>query len=372
MKHHKEHDGAGLPAATGAHHATGAGFGQRLVEYSIWGFAFGYFASYVPYSYLTKMLSAGALANLNGRSLDGVSLLPISVAASAAGMLVFLTVMRWWKYAHHTRILGFAWPHPTRWTFLSGLCTALIIGTTTLAYTFEGISIVLAMLLMRGGLLIMAPVVDAISRRRVRWYSWAALSCAMLALLVGLFDTTNYSISFLAALDVAVYLAAYFFRLRFMSRLAKSSAPDTNRRYFVEEQMVAAPILLALLGAVALLGGQRGIASMLQEGFTAYWGAPFLWSIILLGLFSQGTGIFGSLIFLDKRENSYCVPVNRSSSVLAGVLASVWVAQTAGMSLPSASQLVGAGIIIVAIMFLSIPPLMEKRRLERVRTRSSR
>lgn len=351
------------PPVADAGARSGGGFRRRLIDFSIWGYAFGYFAAYVPYSYLTKMLSAGALPNLDGRSLAGLSLLPVSVAASAAGMLVFITALRWWKYANHSRVLGFDLPHPTRWTFLSGLCTALIIGTTTLAYTFEGISIVLAMLLMRGGLLIMAPVVDAISRRRVRWYSWAALSCALLALLVGLYDTDNYAISLLAGVDIAVYLAAYFFRLRFMSRLAKSADGGANRRYFVEEQMVAAPILLAMLGAVALLGGDQGIAPSLRVGFTAYWGAPFLGSIVLLGLFSQGTGIFGSLIFLDRRENSYCVPVNRSSSVLAGVLASVWVAQAAGMSLPSGSQLVGAAIIIVAIMFLSIPPLMEKRRI---------
>lgn len=337
---------------------------QRLADFSIWGFALGYFASYVPYSYLVKMLSEGALASLDGVRLQGMTLLPISVAASAVGMLVFITVMRWWKYAHHSRVRGFDLPHPSRWTFLSGLCTALVIGTTTLSYTFEGISIVLAMLLMRGGLLIMAPVVDAISRRRVQWYSWAALSCAMLALLVGLFDTTTYSISFLAGLNIAVYLAVYFWRLRFMSRLAKSPQVEANRRFFVEEQMVAAPILLVMLGLVALLGGDRGVPSMLREGFTAYWGAPFLGTIILLGLFSQGTGIFGSLVFLDRRENSYCVPVNRSSSVLAGIVATLWLARSTG-ELPSTTQFIGAGIIIVAIMFLSIPPLIEKRRLER-------
>ena len=41
------------------------------------------------------------------------------------------------------------------------------------------------------------------------------------------------------AIDVALYLASYFARLRFMSRNAKSTDPDTNRRYFVEEQLVA-------------------------------------------------------------------------------------------------------------------------------------
>ena len=37
----------------------------------------------------------------------------------------------------------------------------MIIVTTTLAYTFEGVSIVFMMLLMRGGVLGIAPVVDA-------------------------------------------------------------------------------------------------------------------------------------------------------------------------------------------------------------------
>jgi hypothetical protein len=338
---------------------------ERLADYSIWGYAFGYFACYVPYSYLTKVLSSGNLASLDGRSLSGVSLLPISVAASALSMLVFLTAMGWWRYAHHSRVLGLSIPHPTRWTFLSGLCTALIIASTTLAYTFEGISIVFAMLLMRGGLLVMAPLVDAITRRHVRWFSWAALLCAMLALLVGLVDTRHYSLTLLAVLDIAVYLAAYFVRLRFMSRLAKAKDPHTNRRYFVEEQMTAAPMLLVMLVLVLLLGGEGRLAAALHVGFSAYWAEPFLWAIIVLGVFSQGNGVFGSLIFLDRRENSFCVPVNRSSSVLAGIVASLWVATHAGQSPPSASQFVGAAIIILAILFLSIPPWLEARRRTR-------
>jgi uncharacterized membrane protein YdcZ (DUF606 family) len=334
----------------------------RLADHGIWGYAFGYFACYVPYSYLTKVLANGDLPSLGGEGLAGLSLLPVSVAASAVGMLVFITAMRWWRYAHHSRVLGLSLPHPSRWTFLSGLCTALIIATTTLAYTFEGISIVFAMLLMRGGLLVMAPIVDAISRRKVRWFSWAALGCAMVALLMGLFDTRSYALSAIAVLDIAVYLAAYFVRLRFMSRLAKTSDSATNRRYFVEEQMTAAPMLLVMLSLTALLGGDGRLPELVRHGFTAYWLAPFFGSIVLLGLFSQGTGIFGSMIFLDRRENSFCVPVNRSSSVLAGVLASFWVATHAGQSPPAPSQIVGAVIIIVAILFLSIPPWREARR----------
>ncbi|MCA9528119.1 MAG: hypothetical protein KC549_17655, partial [Myxococcales bacterium] len=87
-------------------------------------------------------------------------------------------------HASRLRVGRWSIPFPGRWTFLSGLCTAGIIATTTLAYTFEGVSIVFMMLLMRGGLLVLAPIVDKVTGRRVRWFSWAALAMSMGALLV--------------------------------------------------------------------------------------------------------------------------------------------------------------------------------------------
>jgi hypothetical protein len=218
------------------------------------------------------------------------------------------------------------------------------------------------MLLMRGGVLVIAPTVDALSGRRVNWYSWAALGCAMAAVLVGAGDTKSYSMTLIAALNIVVYLTAYFIRLRFMSRLAKAESGDTNRRYFVEEQMVAGPVLLLGLILAAVFGGGGQVVADLRAGFFDFWGTPLVGALIVVGLFSQGTGIFGSLIFLDKRENSFCVPVNRSSSVLAGVIASFLVASYSGKASPAGSQLLGAAAIILAILFLSIPPMLQQRR----------
>jgi hypothetical protein len=335
---------------------------EKLAEYSIWFFAFGYFACYVPYSFTTKVLTKGLLPSLaEDGPLVGFSILPVSVGAAAVGMFVFLTAMRWWKYAHHTRVLGIDLPHPTRWTFLSGLCTALIIGTTTLAYTFEGVSIVFAMLLMRGGVLIIAPIVDAVTGRHVRWFSWAGLVCAMGALLVSLTDSSGFAIPTLCAIDIGIYLASYFIRLRFMSRLAKSDVADANRRYFVEEQITAAPALFLMLCIAALIGTGE-VLGTIRSGFTMYWDEPYLLEIILVGFLSQGTGIFGSLIFLDRRENTFCVPVNRSSSIMAGVIASYLLLIFPGTEPPKTTRLIGAGFIIVAILFLTIPPMLAKRK----------
>ena len=77
---------------------------------------------------------------------------------------------------------------------------------------------------------------------------------------------------------------------------------------------------------------------------------------------SQGTGIFGGLVFLDPRENAFCVPVNRVSSVL-GVLVASLVLAWGWIALPSpgaacASAVVAATTIAVtyAERGLTAPP----------------
>jgi drug/metabolite transporter (DMT)-like permease len=332
-------------------------------ELSIWWFAFGYFATYAPYSALTKALSKGALPGMAG-PIDGFVLLPSAVMASTVGMFAFLTAMGWWRYATqrqlHIRGRTVSVPSPRWRTLLSGTCTATIVVTTTLAYTFEGISIVFAMLLMRGGVLVVAPVVDALSRRKVRWYSWLALLLSLAALIVAFAEKGGFRLTTGAAIDIALYLAAYFIRLRVMSGAAKSKDTDDNRRYFVEEQMVATPLVMVVL-ALWAAGGSSSEAAMLREGFFGVWGSPLVLVLLLVGLFSQGTGVFGGLILLDKRENTFCVPVNRASSVLAGLVATFGMVILLGARPPSGLELVGAGLIIAAILVLSIPPLLEKR-----------
>lgn len=329
----------------------------------IWGFAFGYFACYIPYSLMTKIMSKGLLPSLRGRSLDGFVILPVVAVATLLTMIAVISLLGWWKYATHSKIFGLSVPHPTKWTFLSGLFTSLIIGTTTLAYTFEGVSIVLAMILMRGGVLITGPIVDAGTRRKVRWYSWAGFAGACLALLLNVRDTGGFRIPLALGLVILVYIASYFMRFQFMSRNAKSERRDLNLRYFVEETMVSTPMLVVILALFTLLGGKVG--ADVQLGWTSHWNQPYLWALVLIGVMSQGTGFFGTLVFLDSRENTYCIPVNRASSVLAGVAASMLLTLFPGQRLPATAEFIGAGVMIVSILFLSIPPLVQARRRKR-------
>ena len=59
------------------------------------------------------------------------------------------------------------------------------------------------------------------------------------------------------------------------------------------------------------------------------------------------------MIYLDRRENTFCIPLNRCSSLLSGVVASFSLSFLVGLALPSPMQLVGAVLVIVAILSLS-------------------
>ena len=321
---------------------------------SIWFFAFGYFACYAPYTALAKSLSKGIYPDL-AQPIDGATLLPVATAASLLVMLAFLTAMGWWKYSTHREVLGRSIPVPTLWTGLSGICTAVILTTTTLAYTFDGVSILFVMLLMRGGVLMIAPIVDAMTGRKGRWFSWVGLALAFMALLVAFAEQGGYAISFACGIDIFLYLVAYLVRLQFMSRLAKSDDADVTRRYFVEEQLVTVPLTMLLLCVGGLIG-QGEFLEQIRAGFTTHLSSGVVIATILIGVLSQGTGIFGTLIYLDKRPNTFSVPVNRCSSILAGVVASFGLAAVLHTALPSAYQLTGAALVIGAIMALAVGP----------------
>ncbi|MCC6623985.1 MAG: hypothetical protein IT385_22195 [Deltaproteobacteria bacterium] len=341
--------------------------------FRIWGFAFGYFASYVPYTLLTKSVTSGVAVE---PALSGTALLPLSTAVSVVGMLVFLTAMGWWGHARQFRLFGLALPRPRLATFLSGVATTAIVLTTTLAYTFDGISVLFAMLLMRGGVLMLAPIVDKVTGRSFRsipWWSWAGSGLALVALVVGFAKDGGAVLTIAAGIDILIYLAAYFFRLRWMSRLAKTAAsPEDARKnriaYFVEEQMVATPLALIGLAVLAFTmpeaaaGAPPSFGDELRYGFVGIWDVTeSLVYVILIGIGSQGAGVFGALILLEPQENAFTVPVNRASSVLAGLVSSYLAMGIFNAKSPSVHEIVGAGIIIVAIVILSYPSFAKKR-----------
>jgi protein-tyrosine-phosphatase len=249
-------------------------------------------------------------------------------------------------------------------TLFSGLATAVIIATTTLNYTFVGISILLALLLMRGGVLILAPVVDTLLGRRVHASSWAALVLSFLAIGVAFSEVGGYRMTLLAGLNIAAYLTGYLCRIPIMTLAAKSDDPGSNRRFFHEEAVVAAIALTAIPGLLAIIG-RRAIMQDLRTGFTTFFAGSLVFPALLIGAIYACLYVFGTWIYLDRRENTYCIPLNRCSSLLSGLVASYALMFILGLKPPSHYQLAGAGIILVALAILMVSTLQAYQRAAR-------
>ena len=325
--------------------------GKRNFKLVIWGLALGYFVSYAPYSALIKVTTTGLWPGLGG-GVNGFRLLPAIVISTAVTLPLIISVMGWWKYAGRRVVFGARVPFPERLVLLSGLGTTIIIGTTTLAFTFTGVSIVFALVLMRAGVLSIAPVVDRLFKRRVRWFSWMALALSAAALFVALSDVHNYRLTNVAAVTIAAYLLGYLLRLPCINGLAKTTDTAATRKYFVEEVMVAMPLLVIVPAALALFG--RGeIAAELREGFAGFFTSGVTLPALIIGALYSCLYCFGTLIYLDCRENTFCVPLNRCASLLAGVFAAFVLTLFLNQAPPSRAQLGSAGLIVVALLFLS-------------------
>ncbi len=321
----------------------------------IWLMALGYFAFYIPYTALTKALSLGLLPGMSG-PVSGFLILPATAIATTVVLLILITAGGGWKLIRRRRVLGLNVPIvPWRMT-ISGVSTAVIIGSTTLNYTFVGISILFALLLMRGGVLILAPVVDTLLGRRVRASSWVALVLCFVAIGIAFAEVGGYQMTLVAGLNIAAYLLGYCIRIPNMTHIAKSDEPAHNLRYFHEETLVAAVALTGLPALCAIIGHGR-IPDELREGFTSFMAGPLVVPSLIIGVLYGCLYLFGTAIYLDSRENTYCIPLNRCSSLLSGLIASYILSVFLGWNPPSVYQLAGAGVLFAALVILMFSTL---------------
>ena len=318
----------------------------------------GYFLSYLPNVVLTR-LAISAVQPQAGRTLTGLEVLPASLILNLAMTLLFVVLAGWQRDAHSISVGGLRVPVPTRYTLLSGIGTAFILFTVPLSLTFRDVSIPFIQLLMRGDILVIAPLVDLLFRRRVRWWSWVALLMVSAALALVIRQRGGLKLPPLALLTVILYTAGYFIRLAVMNWVAKTGDGASVRRYFVEEKIVALPLaVLCLAGlSVAGFGTQAG---ELEWGFVRVWSNPVIWPIIGIAATLTVISVFAIMILLDTRENTFCVPLERSSSLLAGI-AGAWLLHWGWrLPAPTAIEMLGALLLVAAIVLLSVAPRLAK------------
>lgn len=317
-----------------------------------------YLLAYIPNIILTKLATTQPAATF-GRPLSGLETMPSTLIINMLLTLVFIWVSGWHRDAHGLQAGPVRIPVPTFYTCLSGIGTSLVLFTVPLSFTLEDVSIPFIQLLMRGDILIIAPIVDLMFGRKVRWWSWAALVMVCVALFIVVNARGNLHLSPLAVATVVLYTIGYFLRLAVMTKISKSGDEASVRRYFVEEKIIALPMSILALYLLAASGISKQ-SDQLANGFIRVWADPVIWKLAVNGLLLTVISVLAAVILLDKRENSYCVPLERSASLLAGVVAALVMAWVWGLPHPTNAELTGAGILIAAIFLLALAPRFAK------------
>jgi hypothetical protein len=331
--------------------------GKRLHSVEIMTLA--YFICYLPYIMVTRHLASQDQVAL-GRPLTGLEILPGMLIVAALLTFAFSWAMGWFRNVRRVQVGPFSLPLGTRDTRLLGLCTAVILVTVPISYTLVGVSIPLIQLLMRGDILIIAPLVDKLNKRLVHWWSWAALVLVLIGMVIAFFGRGDLAIGWNAVVVIVIYTIAYFGRLLVMTKISKDGEVEKMKTVFLEEKIIGFPIALLALGGLGIFAQFFGGGGELQLGFLEIWNMPELGVVAFCGAMVFLTGIFATFILLDARENSFCVPLERSASILAGVIGSVWLALYFGGRMPSSGELIGAGLMVVAILVLSLAPRLSR------------
>lgn len=327
----------------------------------------GVMLTYIPVMTLTRMASQGLFPSHRGMVVGWFEIMPLYCVGIIVLSVAFSFLTGWNRFSRQFTFLGLSLPIP-RWFVV--LSSVMIIGqiiTMQWIYAYGGISIVFASLLMKGGLFVVAPLVDLTMRsrrRRIYWPSWVASVMSLAALILPFLEKVDTTITLACALDIFMYLVVYYCKITILSRYAKNNMVNERKRYIAEEQLSLSLILLIAMPIAGVVGLATGIEPFqsIWNGFTRLPASGFILEPIVIGLASTTSGICASLVLLDRRENTFCVTLIQSGSVIAGAISSAILAFFWGQTPPSVLKLLSVAIVLAAIVVLSYRDAVERRR----------
>jgi len=331
----------------------GEGSTGRLIQLCV-----GYFVFYVITGLTVKyFLSTGP-----GR--PGLHGLEFLVYSTAGGTLIAMSVvlaLRWYRIDAEPRALYYIIP--------SGVCTAVVIPTTTLMYTLP-ISVMVAMVIMRGSVIVISRIVDALQikqgilHKEVYWQENVAVGFALGAVATHLFGNGGGKkfdfLSHPAAVTILVsYIIAYSLRIYIMNYYKNTrpkGARQDNKGFYAIEQLAATATLLIVAVCVFEAPswfGATGERVMIFHGAIAE--PKGVWpSAMLAGMAFGIVSFFSVFIFMFKgRTATFAGLVNRLTSLIAGTTSTLLFALLYGGRWPKGTDWVSLGFILVAVGFLT-------------------
>jgi len=336
----------------------------------------GYFLFYVITGVTVKYFTGSPELGYPGMK-DIEYLVYNTIGGSSIALSVALA-LRWYriKSTNYINAGRFRIPQEILYIIPSGVCTAVVIPTTTLMYMLP-ISVMVAMVIMRASVIIISRVVDAVQLRQGilarRVYAeenyavvFALLAAAMNILWVGPgdFDFIN---STAAMIILGSYIIAYAIRIYIMNYYKNTRPKEMkldNTGFFAIEQ-IAATATMALVGLVLFrspewFGSVNPQLLLFNNSFTdprPQWG----WAVV--AGFAYGlVAFFSVFIFMFKgRTATFAGLVNRLTSLVAGTTATLVSFLLFGGRFPKVQDWLSLVFILIAVGFLS--------RAEKKRTR---
>ena len=307
--------------------------------------------------------------------MGGMTFLAYSTLGGTLLCLGIAVAFGWWKLHSNqpVKVLGLTVPGELAYIIPSGICTAVVIPTTTLMYSIKGISVMVAMVIMRGSVIVISRTVDALQirqgilKKKVFWQEDAAVAFAIAAVcVVAIFAGEQGQPSFVqsgAALTIlGSYITAYSLRIYIMNYYKNTRAPGVkqdNKGFFALEQISASTVLF--LAAAVLLASGSEREQVVQFHQAVHAPHPLWLQAVVLGGGSFGAVAFFSVfIFMYQgRTATFAGLVNRLTSLLAGTTATLLSWFVFGDRAPKLEDWLSMGLILVAVGFLTVA---ERRR----------
>ncbi|MFH2203795.1 MAG: hypothetical protein ABIJ96_11810 [Elusimicrobiota bacterium] len=348
----------------------------RLIQLCI-----GYFVFYV----ITGVTVRYFQFDPNGPGMSGMVFLTYSTFGGTAICLGWVIAFRWF-YLKSNRLItwaGITFPSEFLYIIPSGVCTAVIIPTTTLMYSFKHVSVMVAMVIMRGSVIVISRFVDSIQIRQgiltKKVYAeenWGVVF-ALLAVGTKIFGgyverffmdaaalaaaagKASGKISILqspAALTVLCsYVCAYALRIYIMNYYKNTrpkGQPYDNKGFFAIEQIAASTTLALIAGLMFVLPTSiEQVAEFQGSILTPH---PSWFAGNLAGAAFGIVAFFSVFIFMFKgRTATFAGLVNRLTSLVAGTAATLLCWQFFGGKFPQFQDWLSLMFIFIAVGFMT-------------------
>ena len=295
--------------------------------------------------------------------------------------LIIVLALKWYKLQSNKIIsfLGMKIPEEYLYIIPSGICTAVVIPTTTLMYSLP-ISVMVAMVIMRGSVIIISRLIDAIQikqgilKKRVYMEENIAVFFALIAVAINIFSRNGEGFDFIyntaAVMILSSYIVAYFIRIYIMNYYKNTRGKgikQDNKGFFAVEQ-IAATITMLLLGIIfysspELFGWQ---SQQITEFIGAFHTPSEMWEYaILAGTAFGAVAFFSVFIFMFKgRTATFAGLVNRLTSLIAGTASTLLIFYFFGGKFPSKEDWISLIFILISVAFIS---KAEKKRISELK-----